>query len=63
MILDDSLPDSKRYLDKGDFNFSISNPIENITEITISVERSDFSENKELLYILCDSLIKEDITK
>lgn len=63
LILDDSMPDSKRYLDKGDFNFSISNPIENATEITISIELSDFSENDGLLSILCDYLIKEDIAK
>lgn len=63
LILDDSLPDSKRYLDKNDFNFDISSPIENGEEITISIEFSDFSEDKELLSIFCDYLISKDIAK
>ena len=63
LVLDDSLPDSKRYLEKNDFNFDINNPIENGEEITISIEFSDFSDDKELLSIFCDYLIAKDIAK
>ena len=63
LILDDTLPDNRRYLDKDDFNFSLSNPIENAVEITISIELSDFSDNNELLSILCDYLIDKDVAK
>ena len=63
LVLDDSLPDSKRYLEKNDFNFDINNPIENGEEITISIEFSDFSDDKELLSIFCDYLIAKDRAK
>lgn len=63
LVLDDSLPDSKRYLDKNDFNFDISAPVENGEEITISIEFSDFSNDKELLSIFCDYLIAKDVAK
>lgn len=63
IVLDDSLPDSKRYLEKNDFNFNLNNPIENGEEITISIEFSDFSDDKELLSIFCDYLIAKDIAK
>lgn len=63
LVLDDSLPDSKRYLEKNDFNFGINNPIENGEEITISIEFSEFSDDKELLSIFCDYLIAKDIAK
>lgn len=63
LVLDDSLPDSKRYLEKNDFNFDINNPIENGEEITISIEFSDFSDDKELLSVFCDYLIAKDRAK
>ena len=63
LVLDDSLPDSKRYLDKNDFNFCIDSPIEKGSEIIISLEFTDFSEDTELLSILCDYLIAKDIAK
>lgn len=63
LVLDDSLPDSKRYLEKNDFNFDINNPIENGEEITISIEFSKFSDDNELLSIFCDYLIAKDIAK
>lgn len=63
LVLDDSLPDSKRYLEKYDFNFDINNPIENGEEITISIEFSDFSDDKELLSVFCDYLIAKDRAK
>ena len=63
LVLDDSLPDSKRYLEKNDFNFDINNPIENGEEITIGIEFSKFSDDNELLSIFCDYLISKDIAK
>jgi putative ATP-dependent endonuclease of OLD family len=63
LVLDDSLPDSKRYLEKNDFNFDINNPIEKGEEITISIEFSDFSNDKKLLSIFCDYLIAKDVAK
>ncbi len=63
LILDDSLPDSHRYLDKNDFNFLLTSPIENGDEITISIEFSNFSDDNELLSILCDYLIDKDKAK
>ena len=63
LVLDDSLPDSKRYLEKNDFNFDINNPIENGEEITISIEFSKFSDDNELLSIFCDYLIAKDRAK
>lgn len=63
LVLDDSLPDSKRYLDKNDFNFCIDSPIEKGSEIIISLEFTDFSKDTELLSILCDYLIAKDIAK
>ena len=56
LILDDSLPDSHRYLDKNDFNFLLNSPIENGKEITVSIEFSNFSDDNELLSVLCDYL-------
>lgn len=63
LILDDSLPDSHRYLDKNDFNFLLNSPIENGNEITISIEFSNFSDDNELLSVLCDYLIDKDKAK
>ncbi len=63
LILDDSLPDSHRYLDKNDFNFLLNSPIENGKEITVSIEFSNFSDDNELLSVLCDYLIDKDKAK
>lgn len=63
LVLDDSLPDTKRFLDKNDFNLSLNSPIENGTEIIISIEFTDFSDNPELLSIMCDYLIDKDKAK
>ena len=63
LVLDDSLPDTQRYLDKNDFNYSIECPIENGKEISISIEFSDFSDDLNLLSILCDYLVDKDKAK
>lgn len=63
LLLDDTLPDTKRYLNKNDFNFSLDKPIENGTEITISIELTNFSDDNNLLAILCDYLISKDVAK
>lgn len=62
LILDPDLPDSARQLKEEDFWDGLESPMENGTEISISIDLQGFDENESLLAILSDYLIKDEET-
>jgi putative ATP-dependent endonuclease of OLD family len=63
LLLDDTLPNNLRSLEKSDFCNDLEDPIKNKEEITISIELTAFSDDEKLLAILCDYLVSEDTAK
>lgn len=60
LILDPSLPDSMRRLRIEDFWDGLIRPLRSVDLIEISIEFSNFTEDKDLLAVLADHLISPD---
>jgi len=57
LILDPDLPDSARRLKEDDFWDGLEAPMQNGTEITISIDLQGFESNESLLAILSDYIV------
>ncbi len=58
LALDPALPDSERMLREDDFWDGVESPMEDGVEILVSIEFKGFEDNKAILAILSDCLIK-----